>query len=88
MRFMYTSYGLCCYRLIAFLVILYYYILYAPSLLIQLVANAALLGNLLLRKNSCGYFTDTLFMYILQVKIWDPSLRGSELRTTLKGHTR
>lgn len=24
----------------------------------------------------------------LQVKIWDPSLRGSELRATLKGHTR
>jgi WD40 repeat protein len=22
-----------------------------------------------------------------QVKIWDPSLRGSELRATLKGHT-
>jgi len=24
----------------------------------------------------------------MQVKIWDPSLRGSELRATLKGHTR
>jgi hypothetical protein len=26
--------------------------------------------------------------FVLQVKIWDPSLRGSELRATLKGHTR
>jgi hypothetical protein len=25
---------------------------------------------------------------IMQVKIWDPSIRGSELRATLKGHTR
>lgn len=24
----------------------------------------------------------------MQVKIWDPSLRGSELKATLKGHTR
>lgn len=31
---------------------------------------------------------DILGMCKLQVKIWDPSLRGSELRATLKGHTR
>jgi len=29
-----------------------------------------------------------LLFQILQIKIWDPSLRGSELRATLKGHTR
>ncbi|KAF2594197.1 hypothetical protein F2Q70_00042583 [Brassica cretica] len=27
------------------------------------------------------------FLNFEQVKIWDPSLRGSELRATLKGHT-
>lgn len=27
-------------------------------------------------------------LLVLQVKIWDPSMRGSELRATLKGHTR
>lgn len=27
-------------------------------------------------------------VFIVQVKIWDPSIRGSELRATLKGHTR
>jgi len=31
---------------------------------------------------------DMLGLCKFQVKIWDPSLRGSELRATLKGHTR
>ena len=28
------------------------------------------------------------FSITVQVKIWDPTLRGSELRATLKGHTK
>lgn len=32
--------------------------------------------------------TEHLVCFVSQVKIWDPSLRGSELRATLKGHTR
>lgn len=36
-----------------------------------------------------GFFSYIFICYStnVQVKIWDPSLRGSELKATLKGHT-
>lgn len=39
--------------------------------------------------NDAGYkMVMPIFIKYIQVKIWDPSVRGSELRATLKGHTR